>query len=163
MKGNASVIAMTLVSAIILISIGMWVVSDVITATGTYRETYYVSNETNTSAIGTGTSYVLATASGYNYDLAESGIVITNSTGTWTTTNYTAYTNGTVIFGTVDTSQLDTAYFTYSYGATPSAVYTANNSAQTTTWNAFLLLSVVTIVIAAVFVMGYFGVGLGKK
>jgi hypothetical protein len=141
-----SIIAVVI--AAIGLSIGLWVLS---ISFGSVDMTIaqQMSNETNTSAIVTGTYYdLLATGYGGFEDINTASVVITNSTNTWTTSNYTAYSNGTIVFGTVNNALLGTAYFSYVYDAPNQNAWTVYQTVQNNTWSAFNLMSVAIIVMA---------------
>lgn len=158
MKGNQATI-MAVIAAIVTIFIGIMVVISVSNAGTAYTITTCISNETNTSAIAGSTVYTLATASEPCFACDITTITVTNSTDTWTTANYTGAAAGTVTFGTVDTSQLDTAYFSYCYADCPDDYWTAYQSGASNFYSAITLLAVATIVLAAVFILSYFGYG----
>jgi hypothetical protein len=163
-KGQIEATAMLIIGAAITIFIGIWVLSSVITSTGTPLTYGYRTNEANTSIITTSTSYLVPAASTYTHSFALSNttIVLTNGTDTLTTTNYTAYSNGTVTFGVWNRGATGgIVYFNYEYGYVPDTTFSAVDSATNTTWNAISLLSVALIIISAVAILGYFGMKVG--
>jgi hypothetical protein len=164
-KGQIQATAMIIIGAAITIFIGIWVISSVITSTGTPLTYGYVTNVANTSIITTSTNFLLPAASTYSHSFALSNttIVIVNTSGTvLTTTNYTAYSNGTVSFNTWNSGATGGGLnFSYEYGYVPDATYSAIDSATNTTWNAVSLLSVALIIICAVAILGYFGMKVG--
>lgn len=161
MKGNQTAI-MGVVAATVTIFIGIMVVLYVSNSATAYTIATCVSNETNTTAIQTADTYYLATDGEPCYSMDITTLVITNSTNTWTTANYTGAAAGTVTWGVVDMAQLDTAYMSYCYDDCPDDYWSAYQSGASNFYAAIELLAVAVLVVASVFVLGYFGFGTRK-
>lgn len=155
-----SKMVMVVVSAAVILFVGIWVVS--LVGTSTTLPVFTVANETqnftaNVTALSpTNTVFIDVTALYNNSDLTNA-ITEGTTAGTWkwNASGISVISNGTGGWPNVTTNRF--YYYTYTYQNPQSnTTYTMVNN---TIWNSFQLIAVALIVVAAVAILGYFGMG----
>ena len=170
MKKRVATSVFLVVGAAIALIVGVWVVSLVLNSISLPTNSNSVVNETITFAVNN-TYYNFANQAlclddtPLPINCGVTAIVsVGNETTAVTAANYVYTTNQIKIYtiddGTIAVGKYNVSYTWYDYTNTNGG--NALQTAQTTTFNSFVLLAVGLIVVASTVIIGYFGFGKKK-
>jgi len=162
MKGNSAVI-MAVIGVIVVLFVGIMVLANFYGGVALPTSTISIVNESS-GTIANATTYTVAAGSyGWFQTLDTTSFSVGNATGTIGAGNYTITNAGRLTYHADDSIAFGTFLYTYDYIGSDSAAWDKLDNANNITWQSIGLLAIGIIVMAAMFILGFFGFGFGKK